>query len=147
MCKQKRRGMIYLAGRDNVLHGSRSLKVYLTRGLEFPLPFIDNNKHLSKLYFMLSLWFQNLESSSTWFNPCFPLRRAFLLLYVQSVYLLLSILEANTCVNCVHWFLHAYLWHLLYYFVLTIIHEIYMLKVERNCWNLNLPLCCFKTFY
>jgi hypothetical protein len=24
MCKQKRRGMIYLAGRDNVLHGSRS---------------------------------------------------------------------------------------------------------------------------
>ena len=50
---------------------------------------------------MLSIWFQNLKSSSTWFNPCFPLRRAFLLLYVESVYLLLSILEANTCVNFV----------------------------------------------
>jgi hypothetical protein len=51
MCKQKRRGMIYLAGRDDVLHGSRSLEVCLARGLEYPLPFVDNNKHLSKLYF------------------------------------------------------------------------------------------------
>ena len=50
--------------------------------------------------FMLSIWFQNLKSSSTWFYPCFPLRRAILLLYVESVYLLPSILEANTCVNC-----------------------------------------------
>ena len=54
---------------------------------------------------------------------------------VESVYLLLSILEANTCVNCVHWFLHVYLLHLLYYFVLTIIHETYMLQVESNRWN------------
>ena len=29
---------------------------------------------------MISIWFQNLKSSSTWFNPCFPLRRAYLLL-------------------------------------------------------------------
>ena len=64
--------------------------------------------------------------------PCFPLRRAILLLYVESVFLLLSILEANTCVNCVHWFLHVYLLHLLYYFVLTIIHEINMLKLKAT---------------
>ena len=65
---------------------------------------------------------------------------------VESVYLLLSILEANTCVNCVHWFLHVYLLHLLYWFMLTTIHEIYMLQVESNRWNLNLPLCCFNAF-
>ena len=58
MCKQKRRGMIYLAGRNNVLHGSRSLKVWLTRGLECPLPFVDNNKHLLNTYFVLSICFQ-----------------------------------------------------------------------------------------
>jgi hypothetical protein len=61
MCKQKRRGMIYLAGRDNVLHGSRSLKVWLTRGLECPLPFVDNNKHLSNTYFVLSICFRKLK--------------------------------------------------------------------------------------
>ena len=97
----------------------------------------------STLYtlFMLS---KNLKSSSTWFNPCFPLRRAYLLLYVESIYVLLSILEANTCVNFVHHFLYVCLLHLLYCFVLTIIPEIYMLKVESNCWNLNLPMCCFN---
>jgi len=36
----------------------------------------------------------------------------------------------------VHWFLHVYLLHLLYYSMLTNIHEIYMLQVESNCWNL-----------
>jgi len=61
MCKQKRRGMIYLAGRDNVLHGSRSLKVCLARGLECPLPFVDNNKHLSKLYFYALYMISKLE--------------------------------------------------------------------------------------
>ena len=35
-----------------------------------------------------------------------------------------------------HWFLHIYLLHLLYYSMLTNIHEIYMLQVESNCWNL-----------
>ena len=25
--------------------------------------------------------------------------------------------------------------------------DIYMLKVESNCWNLNFPLCWLKTFY
>ena len=65
---------------------------------------------------------------------------------VESVYLLLSISEANTCINCVHWFLHVYLLHLLYCFMLTTIHEIYMLQVESNCWNLYLPLCCFNVF-
>ena len=54
-----------------------------------------------KTLLLCSLYdFKNLKSSSTWFNPCFPLRRAFLLLYVVLVYLLPSILEANTCVNC-----------------------------------------------
>ena len=61
MCKQKRRGMIYLAGRDNILHGSRSLKVCLMRGLECPLPFVDNNKHLSKLYFYALYMISKLE--------------------------------------------------------------------------------------
>ena len=32
------------------------------------------------LYFYSLYDFKNLKSSSTWFNPCFPLRRAFLLL-------------------------------------------------------------------
>lgn len=132
MCKPKRT-------RDPLL------KVWLTRGSECPLPFVDNNKHLSKHYFLYSLYaFKNLKSSSIWFNPCFPLRRAYLLLYVESVYLLLSILESNTCVNFVHHFLYACLLHLLYCFVLTNIPEIYMLKVESNCGNLNLPMCCFN---
>ena len=43
-------------------------------------------------------------------------------------------------------FLYACILHLLYCFVLTNIHEIYMLKVEGNCWNLNLPLCWLNTF-
>ena len=85
---------------------------------------------------MLSIWFQNLKSSSTWFNSCFPLRRVYLLLYCWVSLPILSILEANTCINCVHWFLHVYLLHLLYCFMLTTIHEIYMLQVESNCWNL-----------
>ena len=44
-------------------------------------------------------------------------------------------------------FLYACILHLLYCFVLTNIHEIYMLKVESNCWSLNLPLCWLNTFY
>ena len=54
----------------------------------------------------------------------------FFYFYVVSVYLLLSILEANTCVKFVHHFLYACLLNLLYCFVLTIIHEIYMLKLK-----------------
>ena len=100
--------------------------------------------YTSQNLFYILYCLRELKSSSTRFNPCFPLRRAYLLLYVESVYLLLSILEANTCVNFVHHFLYACLLHLLYCFVLTIIHEIYMLKVESNCWNLNLPMCCFN---
>ena len=127
--------------------GAALKKVWLTRGVECPLPFVDNDKHRSKLTFMLSIWFQKpikLRSSSTCLYPCFPLRRAYLLLYVESVYLLLSIPEANTCVNCVQQFLYAYLLHLLYFFVLTTIYMIYMFKVESQCWNLYLPLCCFN---
>ena len=66
---------------------------------------------LKTLFFLCSLYdFKNLKSSSTWFNPCFPLRRAFLLLYVESVYLLLSISEANTCVNfvCINSYMLTY---------------------------------------
>ena len=50
-------------------------------------------------------------------------------------------------VKFVRHLLYACLLYLLYCFVLTIIHEIYMLKVESNCWNLNLPMCCFNAFY
>jgi len=125
-----------------------ALESLVDKGVRVPTTIRWQQQTPLKTLFLCSLYdFKNLKSSSTWFNPCFPLRRAYLLLYVESVYLLLSILEANTCVNCVHWFLHACLLHLLYYFVLTIIHEICMLKVESNCWNLNPPLCCFKTFY
>ena len=41
------------------------------------------------------------------------------------------------CSMLVLWqYLHVYLLHLLYCFMLTTIHEIYMLQVESNCWNL-----------
>ena len=56
---------------------------------------------LKNLFYALYMISKNLKSSSTWFNPCFSPRRVFLLLYVESVYLLLSISEANTCVNFV----------------------------------------------
>ena len=96
----------------------------------------------------LPIFFKNLKSSSTWFNPCFPLRRAFLLLLCWvSLPTPFYVSSKHLCQLCVHQFLYAYLLHLLYYFVLTIIHEIYMLKVESNCWNLNLSLCCFNAFY
>ena len=119
-------------------------------GVILYFPFSDSltiNKHLPKLIFYSLYDFKNLKSSSTWFNPCFPLRRAFLLLYVESIYLLLSISEANTCVNfvCINSIC------LLIAFIILLcvdnIHEIYMLKVESNCWNLNLPLCWLNTFY
>ena len=84
---------------------------------------------------MLSLCFQNKSSSTNIAIDASLVEGPFFYFYVESVYLLPSILEANTCVNCVHWFLHVYLLHLLYYFVLTIIHEIYMLQVESNRWN------------
>jgi hypothetical protein len=45
-------------------------------------------------------------------------------------------LKKQTFVWTVHWFLHTSLLHLLYCFALTTIHEIYMLQVESNCWNL-----------
>ena len=53
----------------------------------------------------------------------------------------------HLCQLCVQQFLYACLLHLLYFFVLTIIYEIYMLKVESKCWNLNLPMYCFNAFY
>ena len=45
-------------------------------------------------------------------------------------------LKKQTLVWTVHWFLHTCILHLLYYSMLTIIHEIYMLQVESNRWNL-----------
>mgnify|MGYP003477429428 CR=1 FL=1 len=45
-------------------------------------------------------------------------------------------LKKQTLVWTVHWFLHICILHLLYYSMLTIIHEIYMLQVESNRWNL-----------
>ena len=41
--------------------------------------------------------------------------------------------QANTSVNLVTTFVICYILDLLYCFVLTNIHEIYMLKVESNC--------------
>ena len=37
-----------------------------------------------QIFYAISIWFQKLKSSSTWFNPCFPLRRALLLLFMLS---------------------------------------------------------------
>ena len=88
---------------------------------------------------MLSIWFQNLKSPSTWFNPCFPLRRAFLLLYVESVYLLPSILEANTCVNCA----------LILTYLLICIHHItlcWQLSMRYTCWSWKQPLKLISSF-
>ena len=69
-------------------------------------------------------------------NPCFPLRRAFLLLYVESVYLLLSILEANTCVNCVHWFLHT----CLFAFIILLCVDNYPWDIHVESWKQLLKL-------
>jgi hypothetical protein len=43
------------------LYGSRSLRVCLARGLEYPLPVVDNNKHPSKLYFYALYMISKLE--------------------------------------------------------------------------------------
>ena len=104
-----------LAGRNNILHGSRFWKSGWQEGHSAHYHSLTTTNScfntlymLSKHYFLYSLYaFKKLKSSSTWFNPCFSLRRAYLLLYVESVYPLLSILEANTCVNFVHHFLYA----------------------------------------
>ena len=144
MCKPKREAMICLAGRNNILYGSRSWKSAWQGGQSAHYHLLTTTNTSQNITFYTLYAFKNLKSSSTWFNPCFPLRRAYLLLYVESVYLLISILEGNTCVNFVHHFLYACLLHLLYCFVLTIIPEIYMLKVESSCWNLNLPMCCLN---
>ena len=87
---------------------------------------------LTKLF----LCFQNKSYSTKIVINASLCQGPFFYFIVESVYPFLSILEANTCVNCVHWFLHVYLLHLLYYSMLTNIHEIYMLQVESNCWNL-----------
>ena len=85
----------------------------------------------------LLLWsLYDFKNSSTWFNPCFPLRRAFLLLYVESVYLLLSILEANTCVNCVHWFLHT----CLFAFIILLCVDNYPWDIHVESWKQLLKL-------
>ena len=84
----------------------------------------------SQILILCSLYaFENLKSSSTWFNPCFPLRRAYLLRYVESVYLLLSILEANTCVNfvCIDSYMFTYC---TCYIAL--------------CWQLSMRYTCYK---
>ena len=58
-------------------------------------------------------------------------------------------LKKQTLVWTVHWFLHTCILYLLYYSMLTIIHEIYMLQVESNRWNLiflcvaSIPLLWF----
>ena len=95
---------------------------------------------------MLSIWFQNLKSSSTWFNPCFPLRRAILLLLLLSQFTYLSPpQEANTCVNCalIPTYLHIAL-------VILLCIDKYPWDMHVISWKqplkLHLPLCCFNTF-
>ena len=143
MCKQKENERWSALLVEIMSFMGAALESLVDKGLECPLPFVENNKHFSKHYFLCSLYaFKNLKSSSTWFNPGFPLRRAFLLLlcwvslpthfYIRSKHLcqlcgsflicLLSALIILLCVDNYPWDIH----------------------VESNCWNLNLPMCCFN---
>ena len=78
--------------------------------------------------------------------PCFPLRRAFLLLLLlsQFTHFLLS-QEANTCVNCalIPTYLHIALVILLYI-------DNHPWDIHVTSWKqplkLNLPLCCSNAF-
>ena len=114
----------------------RALLVYYAWGLQLIRCLMHNTYELLLPLTKLFLCFQNKSSSTKIAIHAYLCEGPFFYFYVESVYLLLSILEANTCVNCVHWFLHVYLLHLLYCFMVTTIHEIYMLQVESNCWNL-----------
>ena len=94
VCKQKRRGMIYLAGRDNVLHGSRSWKSGW-RGSWSAHYHSLTTTNTSQNNFTSVL---KMKSSSTWLNPYFPLRRAFLLLLCWVSFPILSVFHKQTLV-------------------------------------------------
>ena len=119
-------------------------------GVILYFPFSDSltiNKHLSKLIFTLYMISKTKKALAHDLISASLCEGSFFYFYVESVYLLLSILEANTSVNfAATIFICSYI-ALIICFVLTNIHEIYMLKVENNCWNLNLPLCWLNTFY
>ena len=68
-------------GRNNVLHGSRSWKSGWQGVSVLYYDSLTTTYIAQTTISILSIWFQNLKSSSTWFHPCFPLRRAYLLLY------------------------------------------------------------------
>ena len=80
---------------------------------------------------MLSLCFQNQSSSTNIAINASLFEGPFFYFYVESVYPLLYVLEANTCANCalILTYLHIALIILLY---VDNIHEIYMLQVESN---------------
>ena len=72
------------------------------RMINHSMPFVDIDIHLSQNLFLCSLYvFKTLKSSSTWFIPTSLCEGPIFYFYVESVFLLLSILEANTCVNFV----------------------------------------------
>ena len=99
-----------------------------------------------QIFYAISIWFQKLKSSSTWFNPCFPLRRAFLLLLCWVSFPIPSIFHKQTLVSTL-------LQHLLYatywtYYIALCWQYPWDKYVESwsKCWNLNLPLCWLNTF-
>ena len=64
------------------------------------MPFVDIDIHLSQILILYSLYdFKNLKNSSTWFNPCFPLRRAFLLLFMLSQFTYFFLSQKQTRVS------------------------------------------------
>ena len=136
MCKQKRRGMIYPWVEITSFMGA-SLESLGDKGDRVPTAIRwQQQTPLKHLLYALYM-FSKLKSSSTWFNPCFPLRRAYTFLYCWvSLPTPFYPWSKHLCQLCVQQFLYVYLLHLLYCFVLTIIHEIYKLQVESNCWNL-----------
>ena len=77
---------------------------------------------------MLSLCFQNQSSSTNIAIDAFLFEGPFFYFYVESVYLLPSILEANTCVNCA----------LILTYLHICIHHITL------CWQLSMRYACWK---
>ena len=71
------------------------------RMINHSMPFVDIDVHLSQKKVCSLYDFKTLKSSSTWFIPASLCEGQFFYFYVESVFLLLSDSEANTCVNFV----------------------------------------------
>ena len=80
------------------------------RTINHLMSFVDRHTPLSK-FILYSLYvFKTLNWSSTWFIPASLCERTFFYFYVESVFLLLSVSEANTCVNfvCTNFYMPVY---------------------------------------